>query len=193
MFTKRKFLQFPLAKQHKKCAEMLRSLYTFKDPRLLSHYNEIQQWMRGEELPDPDHEAIGNRYHEHLQEAHICLREHDFLPRVRHGDKKSPVKEPRPIAIYLDNIRSAHNVGSILRTVEAFSLGHVYFSPKTPFITHRQVQKTSMGTFSSVRCSRISSLDDLLKPLVVMETTVDAASLYDFLFPEQFTLVVGNE
>lgn len=193
MFTKGKFLQFPTAKQHKKCAEMLRSLYALPDQRLLSHYNEIQHWMQGEALRDPDAESIGDRYHAHLKEASISLREYDFLPKIRQGDKKTPAKEPWPIAIYLDNIRSAHNVGSILRTVEAFALGSVYFSPATPFISHRQVQKTSMGTFSSLHCSRLPSLDPLPKPLVVMETAVHATSLYDFLFPERFTLVVGNE
>jgi tRNA G18 (ribose-2'-O)-methylase SpoU len=116
-----------------------------------------------------------------------------LLPHIKKKDRPSAGEEPWPLAVYLDHIRSAHNVGSILRTVEAFSLGKVYFSSDTPYIDHSQVQKASMGTFDQVPCFRDSSVADLPKPVIALETSEDAISLYEFLFPGKFSLVIGNE
>ena len=137
-------------------------------------------------------QTIADRYHYHLQQAGFGQKEHHLLPKVRTGDKTS-AQPSLPIAIYLDQIRSAHNVGSIIRTVEAFSLGTLYFSASTPFITHKQVQDTAMGSAAWVSCHRNIPLDSLPKPLIALETSEEAASLYDFIFPSTFTLVLGNE
>jgi tRNA G18 (ribose-2'-O)-methylase SpoU len=114
------------------------------------------------------------------------------LPKVRQGDR-STGEEIWPIAIYLDHLRSAHNVGSIIRTVEALALGSLYFSPKTPFITHKQVQDTAMGSIQWTSCYQEMDLSKLPRPIIVLETCQEALSLYDFIFPSSFTLVVGNE
>ena len=115
-----------------------------------------------------------------------------MLPHVKKGDREQAL-EAWPIAVYLDNIRSAHNVGSMIRTTEALSLGSMYFSERTPFTDHQQVKNTSMGAYQWVECHQGFSLSDLFQPIIVLETTDEALSLYDFIFPPTFTLVVGNE
>jgi tRNA G18 (ribose-2'-O)-methylase SpoU len=102
-------------------------------------------------------------------------------------------EEAWPIAIYLDNLRSAHNVGSVIRTVEALAIGSLYFSCQTPFITHQQVQNTAMGSTQWVSCYQGVDLSSLPRPIVVLETSPEALSLYEFIFPSSFTLVIGNE
>jgi len=193
MFTKRKFLTFPIEKQHKKCAEMLRRVYEHDVSDLLMHYNEVQGWMGYPQLEGAEPRSISNRYHQHLSHARISLGEHGLLPRIRQYDKINPASKVWPIAIYLDHIRSAHNVGSILRTVEAYSLGCVYFSSDTPFIDHNKVKKTSMGTSQHVTCFRDATVDDLPTPIIALETSPEAIAIHDFLFPETFSLVMGNE
>jgi len=193
LFTKRKFLSFSLPQQHKKCSQLLREIYDTTSQKLFDHYNEIQQWMDGNTLETLDREEISNRYHKHLELSKQSLSEHNLLPRVRRSDKGVPHCEPWPITVYLDRIRSAHNVGSILRTVEAFSLGEVRFSLDTPFIDHSQVKKTSMGTYQYVKCSQERKLSNLPKPLILMETSEEAIPITEFLFPDTFTLAVGNE
>lgn len=197
MFTKRKFLNFPVEQQHKKCAELLRVIYNgilLEQPiePFLSAYNQIQEWLVESPLHQEDLKMIGDRYHRHLNLAKISLREHNFLPSIRKGDKKEK-ESIWPVAIYLDKIRSAHNVGSIIRTVEAFSLGKLYFSKGTPFIDHKQVKDASMGTYELVHCFRSTELDELPKPIIAMETSCQATSIYEFIFPSSFTLVLGNE
>lgn len=198
-FTKKKFLALPKLRQHRKCAELLRCVYdkmikqeNVKTEWLL--YQQLLEWMNepGTTSDSISIEKIANEYHEHLQKAQLSKREHHFLPRVRTGDRTQG-ETAWPIAIYLDHIRSAHNVGSIIRTVEALSLGTLYFSNQTPFITNKQVQDTAMGAIQWVNCYQNIELSSLPHPLIVMETSEEAVSLYEMIFPPSFTLVVGNE
>lgn len=196
-FTKRKFQLLPIRRQHKKCAELLYEIYN----KLIAQsawqaewevYQDFLQWMN-EPIPSAaTPQIISDQYHGHLQQAQISKKEHHFLPEIRQGDRIKG-ETPWPVAIYLDHIRSAHNVGSIIRTVEAFALGTLYFSPQTPFVTHKQVQDTAMGAHQWVECHQGAALDSLPRPLILLETSPDAWPLYSFIFPTSFTLVVGNE
>lgn len=199
-FTKQKFLALTLKQQHKKCAELLYRLYN----QLLNKqeekeqendqecYQKLLEWMEESSCNIRSLKAIADRYHWHLKRAQIFKKEHRLLPSIRQGDQ-SQGEEPWPIAIYLDHLRSAHNVGSIIRTVEAFSLGKIYFSPETPFIHHQQVQNTAMGAAQWVNCFQGIDLASLPRPIVALETSEEALSLYEFIFPPSFTLVMGNE
>jgi len=51
----------------------------------------------------------------------------------------------------LDNVRSALNVGSILRTAEGYSFGHLYLCGITPAPDSPQVKKTSLGAERAVK------------------------------------------
>lgn len=196
-FTKRKFLSFPLERQHKKCAELLRISYdkcaqNHPIEEELNAYHQLAEWMEIPKLESSHLKSISDRYHKHSQQALLHYKEHNLLPNIRKGDR--PVaKKSWDIAIYLDHIRSAHNVGSILRTVEAFALGDVHFSEDTPFSTNKHVQDAAMGAEQWVKCFPDAQLETLPHPIIVMETSESAIPLHDFVFPETFTLVVGNE
>lgn len=59
---------------------------------------------------------------------------------------EKPLKKGRGIrAVLLDNIRSAWNVGSILRSADGFGYDHVYLSGITPTADNETVIKTSLG------------------------------------------------
>lgn len=196
-FTKKKFLALSDQKQHKQCAELLRSLYDhFSYPEKRAFYCQLYQqfiqWMNEPSCENFSPSLIADRYHWHLQHAQIFKREHNLLPQIRKGDRPQG-HEAWPIAIYLDRLRSAHNVGSIIRTVEALALGKLYFSPTTPFITHKQVQDTAMGAIQWTACFQTNELASLPRPLIIIETSPQALSLYEFIFPPSFTLVMGNE
>lgn len=198
-FTQRKFALLSSESQHKKCAEFIRCLYEKKLQGRLEEfeqgieiYNQLLSWMKLPSFPAATLNTLSDRYHWHNQLAGIKKKEHHLLPSVRKGDRLEG-EELWPIDIYLDHVRSAHNVGSILRSVEAFALGTVYFSDQTPFSDHKQVQDAAMGTHQWVICHREIELSALKKPIIALETSEKAIPLYDFLFPASFTLVVGNE
>lgn len=191
MFTKRKFLSLPAKQQHKKCAEILKVAYE-GNFEALDSYNECLSWLNLPNLKSPTAKEIANAYHRHLKSSEVCFKEHNLLPSVRKGDKPEKEKD-LPIDIYLDHIRSGHNVGSIIRTIEAFSLGKLYFSGDTPFVDNKKVIDAAMGAEKHVECFENTSLKELQRPIIALETGENAISLYDFIFPEKFTLVVGNE
>jgi tRNA G18 (ribose-2'-O)-methylase SpoU len=160
-------------------------------------YQQLLSWMNEQSLDSsrtdaPSFKDIAHRLHWHENQAKIYRREHRLLPPIRKGDREN-AQETWPITVYLDHLRSAHNVGSIIRTIEAFSLGQVVFSEGTPFITHAQVQQTAMGTEKWVECKQGINLHQLPRPFIILETSEEAISLFDFIFPSYFTLVIGNE
>jgi len=125
-FTKGKWLQLSSVQQHKKLAELLRHLYaqTLNKQLLGSEFEHYQQLLRWSALPNLLSKAcyaLADRYHEHMQHANQQLKEHNLLPQVENGDKEQR-EAILPISVYLDHLRSAHNIGSILRTAEAFGL-----------------------------------------------------------------------
>ena len=185
----RKFLTISEKAKHKYAAKLLSVAYS--DDSYFPHYKEIEALLSLLPLIYSK-EAVSDRYHHHLKIATVSLKEDSFLSDVSHLDSLS--SEPfLPIDIYLDNLRSAHNVGSIIRTTEALRLGELHFSEKTPFVTHPKITKSSMGTATFVTCHQSSQVSSLKKPLIALETHRDAISLYDFTFPKSFTLLVGNE
>lgn len=191
-FTQRKFKSFSPQKKHKKSAELLRSWIESSSEESLHHYTSIQEWELWPSLDSTHFETVADRYHWHLQEAGIHLSEHRLLPPVRQGDRLQGTPA-LPIAIYLDHLRSAHNVGSIIRTTEAFSAGKVYFSPGMVAPNHKKVGDTAMGSTQWVEMEQNVPIEKLPRPLLVLETAENARSIYDFSFPECFTLALGNE
>ncbi len=131
-----------------------------------------------------------DRFHYHVEQAQMQLSERELL-QVRKND--GHVAKPfLPIDIFLDNLRSAHNVGSIIRTNEAFRIGEVYFGGYTPY--GPKMNKTSMGAENHVVCHFDATLDDLKKrPLIALETVEGAIDFNDFMFPRTFSLLLGNE
>jgi tRNA G18 (ribose-2'-O)-methylase SpoU len=191
LFNKRKFLSLPLKQQHKKCAEVLRAAYE-NSSSALEHYQELQNWMGNFWSFPSNHKEIADNYHKHLALSNTCYKEHNLLPSIRKGDKTTSHQNLH-LSIYLDNLRSGHNVGSIIRTAEAFSLGKLYFSENTPFADNKKVQDAAMGCEKFVECYRHIHLSNLPKPLIILETSENAIPLFDFIFPENFTVVCGNE
>lgn len=188
MWTQRKFLSLKPKAQHRLAAEELRRAYLGAP---LTTYRLLEEWLHLAPVQEATkHHA--DRYHFHLALADLTHKEHNLLPPIHTGD--APSSEPfLPIAIYLDNLRSAHNVGAILRTTEAFRLGTVYFSPATPSLTNPKVQKTSKGTHTIVPTYSNATLDALPRPLIALETAPSSPSLFAFDFPPSFSLLLGNE
>src|SRR5687768_9635713 len=69
------------------------------------------------------------------------------------------------IAVLLDNIRSAWNVGSILRTADGFGFRHAYLCGITPTPDNEAVTKTSLGAEDSVPWSYHKDAVKLVKGL----------------------------
>lgn len=103
----------------------------------------------------------------------------------REGERKV-----RPVSLYLDNIRSPFNLGSIFRTAEAMGIKEVLLSPDCVSPDHDRARRSSMGALDILPW-RWAEYSDLQGPLVAMET--GGTPLSQFQFPEEATLLVGSE
>lgn len=58
--------------------------------------------------------------------------------------------EKLPLVMVLDNVRSLHNVGSVLRTADAFRIEAVYMCGITATPPSAEIHKTALGAEDSV-------------------------------------------
>lgn len=189
-FSEQKFRSLRPEQQHKKCAELLKELFSRPEELLKGHYDEICSWLTLHPIV-LTRTATEERFHWHMRNSGRGLSEADYLNSSL--PDRSSAEPWLTIGVYLDGLRSCHNVGSIVRTVEAFRLGLVYFSSDMMAPNHPQIKKTSMGSWGSVQMDQISEIDALPRPLIALETVPKATPFNEWIYPASCTIVLGNE
>jgi tRNA G18 (ribose-2'-O)-methylase SpoU len=110
-------------------------------------------------------------------------------------------KIPRcPVTLLLDNMRSAFNVGSIIRTADCAHIEKIVFCGITAHPPNTKLEKTALGALSTLTWEHKPSIEEAIfdlksrgVPVVAMETTNRSKCLWGFHFPLPVGLVVGNE
>ncbi len=110
--------------------------------------------------------------------------------------------EKLPLRLLLDEVRSLNNVGSLLRTSDAFSVEEVVMCGITGTPPHPEIHKTALGAEDSVRWRHASSTLEEVRRLqgegwtvCVLEQAHHSVPLHEFS-PEagrRYALVCGNE
>lgn len=107
-----------------------------------------------------------------------------------------------PFAILLDNVRSMQNVGSILRTADAFLVDEVIMAGITGIPPHKEISKTALGAEDSVVWRYVEDgIEECIKLkeegwiICVLEQAHGSIDLMEFISEEnkKYLLVVGNE
>lgn len=121
----------------------------------------------------------------------------------------------RDIVLIVHDIRSTHNVGSLLRTADGIGVTHVYFTGYTPYPTltendprlphiHKkmteQIHKTALGAELSVSWSQNDDVFRVLTKLrndgyelIALEQHKNAITLPAFSPPSKVALLLGRE
>lgn len=120
----------------------------------------------------------------------------------------------REIVLIAHNLRSTHNVGSLLRTAEGLGVQKVYLTGHTPYPQHtddarlpheaaklhRQIQKVALGAEETQAWEHQADLDIALAELrergytlCAVEQTPAAQPLPNFKPPQKVALVIGRE
>jgi RNA methyltransferase, TrmH family len=97
-----------------------------------------------------------------------------------------------PMEIYIENVRSPFNVGSLFRTAEAFGSRRILLSPGTPLPSHPRALRTSLGAsavlaWEQVELSAIESMSG------VFALEIGGTSIDRFDFPLHGVVLVGSE
>lgn len=106
------------------------------------------------------------------------------------------------IVIVLDNVRSAHNVGSAFRTADSFKADKVWLCGICAVPPSPEIRKSALGAEDSVPWEHVKNTMDAVRRLkedgyiiVSAEQTVDSVKLDKFV-PEKgkkYAVVFGNE
>jgi len=106
----------------------------------------------------------------------------------------------QPLALVLDNVRSAYNVGNILRTAETASVARVLTCGLTPTPPHDKIKKTAFSAAETVPTVHYPSTVEAVRALQAdgftvygMETTSRSQIYANVAFPKHSALVLGNE
>jgi len=120
----------------------------------------------------------------------------------------------RRLILVAHNLRSAHNVGSLLRTAEGLGLEQVWLTGYTPYpsregdtrLPHlaqkadRQVNKTALGAERVLAWHHETDIEKVLTSLhhqgfttAAVEQAPDSVKLPGFKPPQKLALVVGRE
>jgi len=128
------------------------------------------------------------------------------------GERSAP--GAREIAVIAHNIRSAHNVGAILRTSDVFAVSAVHctgYTPypeqegdtRTPGLIHRltnRIHKSALGAEDRVPCVPHPGVSALLAELraagyVIAGLELDdrAVDIAEYEIPDKVALLIGEE
>lgn len=95
-----------------------------------------------------------------------------------------------PINVFLDDLRSPFNLGSVFRTAESFCYENIFLSPSVPDPSHKRALRSAMGTIESMKWSRMT-VESLPEPVFALET--GGTLIDDFRFPQSGTVILGSE
>lgn len=120
------------------------------------------------------------------------------LQRLSVTDFKSVDK--LPVAVVLDQVRSANNVGSVFRTADAFRVQALYLCGFSPTPPHRDIRKTALGAEEAVSWQYVQATVTAVKQLKDagykvwgVEQTHGSVPLQDWQPKGPVAFVLGNE
>jgi tRNA-Thr(GGU) m(6)t(6)A37 methyltransferase TsaA len=127
-----------------------------------------------------------------------ALRDDEIL--IDEGDKSTALGTLAPMRVIADNLRSAFNVGALLRTAECFGVENVSLAGYTPTPDSDKTARTSLGTEKSVSWSSDPNVHDVIArakedgyEVIALETAREAVLLNEFSWPAKCALLLGNE
>lgn len=124
----------------------------------------------------------------------------DQLNRVSVEEFKA--QEKLPVVVVLDNVRSMHNIGSIFRTSDGFSIESIAICGITAQPPHREIEKTALGATQSVdwkyfetTLQAVTALRNQGYEILAIEQAANSTMLNTFSPSKEkkYALILGNE
>ena len=146
-----------------------------------------------------------NHFYDYLRhvfyEDLLVQKDFHIFPKIKVSNQDIEKRQKMlPVILILDNLRSAFNVGSIIRTAECVNISEIWFCGYTPRPDHSKIKTTSMGTQQRIRWQHFSQTKDaVIKAFEIgysvyaIETVENGTSLFDSKLHGKIAFVFGNE
>jgi len=207
-FSKVRYLALTPPSRAKKLADLLRVyiLRLGKDwQKVPAEYDEMVVWHTGnDETPlrigsNSQHARIIDMYSHWRAEAGLG-EERDVYLEQDPGDRTEALTPPVAWSVLAHNLRSAFNVGSVLRICDCMGLAGAHRSGYTPKTDHPALRSAARGSEQWIPFQDWESPFDCIQnakaqgiAVVALEITPDATPLATFQWPSKGLLVLGNE
>lgn len=126
-----------------------------------------------------------------------------IIELTRVTEEEYLASEKEPLILLADNVRSMQNIGSMLRTSDAFGVKEMVMAGISAVPPHAEISKTALGAERSVRWRHVEDSYEEVKRLkgegckiAVLEQAHDSIAPEEFKREsptEVWVLVVGNE
>ncbi len=123
----------------------------------------------------------------------------DEIKQIK-NDGQNKERKYLDIVVLLDNLRSAYNVGNIIRIVEAFGFKEICFTGVTACPPHKKIMKTAMGAEKYVEYryfrdsyAGVSYYKERGYKIVSLERTNVSQKIWNVNYSENSCIVIGNE
>jgi len=208
-YSSTKFLSLPERSRAKKLADLLRVilLRLGNDWKQAIHeYDQLVLWNLG-----PPHAApfqLGqNLQHARVLDLYQNWRElaglgaeRDVYLQQDPGDATTAASTTLSWSVLAHNLRSAYNVGSILRSMDCFGLETLHLSGYTPALDHVALKSAARGSETWMQTQRwespllcIEAYQTQNLPVIALETGTDAKNLFEYAWPSKGLIILGNE
>jgi TrmH family RNA methyltransferase len=135
--------------------------------------------------------AVNTVRHILLSETGQSQADWDFLDVSNQLDSRKRIVF-EGMSVYLEDVRSPFNVGSMFRIAESFGVEKIMLSPLTADPLHKRAERTAMGCISAVPWER-TSWEHFSEANSVFALETGGIPLKDFPFPKSGIMIVGSE
>ncbi len=100
--------------------------------------------------------------------------------------------------VILDHIEDPHNLGAIIRTVEASGADGIILPINRSVSVNETVMKTSVGALYNVKIASVTNLNNTIKKLKkegfwIVGTDMDGTLYTEIKYPKKTALIIGSE
>ena len=205
MYTEPKFLAMKETSKFKRLAELLRVIILQLGddvPRARREFETYAEWLHlpeSERLVGKNQAQMIDLYKTFRTRAGLGF-ERDIYLEQEPGDREVANEKPIPFAVLVHNLRSAFNVGSIIRSTDCFGLEGVHLSGYSCGPDHVTVKSAARGCQEWIPIKRWDDPFECIKyhkengyEIIALETGEDIPSINEVKWPEKGLIVLGNE
>lgn len=205
MYPEHKFLAMSPVNQAKRFSELLRVIILQlgsdvpKAKREYETYADFVKLPKEERLDGKNQAQLIDLYKTFRTRAGLGF-ERDVYLEQEPGDREVANEKPIQYAVLVHNLRSAFNVGSVIRSTDCFGLEGVHLSGYSCSPDHVTVKSAARGCQEWIPIKRWDSPFDCIKwhkengyEIIALETGEDIPDIRDVEWPEKGLVVLGNE
>lgn len=205
MYPEHKFLAMSPTSQAKRFSELLRVIILQlgsdipKARREYETYADFVKLPKEERLEGKNQAQLIDLYKTFRTRAGLGF-ERDVYLEQEPGDREVANEKPIQYAVLVHNLRSAFNVGSVIRSTDCFGLEGVHLSGYSCSPDHVTVKSAARGCQEWIPIKRWDSPFDCIKwhkengyEIIALETGEDIPDIRDVEWPEKGLVVLGNE